>query len=1228
MARAAAACVAICVAAGLTSSISVHAATVPAGFEEALVATVPAPTALAFTPDGRLLIASQPGALYVYEHGVLVDTPALDLSSRICTELERGLLGVAVDPGFAANGFIYVFYTFDKFGGCAQSTVSSPVNRVSRFTLSIDNRVDVSSELILIDNIPSPDGGHNAGDVQIGRDGLLYVSVGDGRCDYRGDSGCAGQNDASRDQHVLLGKILRITRSGGIPAGNPFQGSDSVRCSATGRANPGQKCQETFAWGLRNPFRIAFDPNASATRFFINDVGQSTWEEIDEGIAGADYGWNVREGYCARSSTANCGAPPPGMTNPIYAYDHSGACTAISGGAFVPDSAWPAEYRGSYLFGDYVCERMFRLTQNADGTYSRTSFASGLGDGGPVTMIFGPFGGTQALYYTSYAGGGQVRRIAAATGNRAPSAVAAATPRSGPVPLAVRLDASGSSDPDGDPLTFTWTFGDGSPAAAGSVVTHTYPVPGRFTATLTARDTHGATHTASVTIDAGNTPPLPSITSPSAGARFAVGQSITLRGAATDAEEGTLADVRLSWTVILHHDEHTHPFLGPLAGNGAVFQAPAPEDLAATDTSYLEIRLTATDSQGASATVVRNFLPRLVDVTFNASPAGLTLTVNGAAVATPQTFTSWEGYQLRTHAPTQKDAAGQAWLFSSWSDGGAAASHTFVTPASAAAYAAEFVPAVATAPAADAYVRNGDHAALNFGASPELVVKHASNPDNQRQSFLRFEIASGGIGRAVLRLHGGLSSAGAVPVAAYGVTDTSWLEAALTWTTRPPRGSTELASAVAASTSRSWHEWDVTDYVKAERAAGRTALGFALITSVATQPYASFSSRSASSNRPELLIAEETGVPSPLPAGWLSRDIGAVGVPGSAAGAADSMTVSGAGGDVWGTSDAFHYAWMPLAGDGTVTARVSSVAGAHAWTKVGVMIRASTAPDSAHAFMLVSAGRGLAFQRRRSGGGASEHTSGGSGTAPRWVRLERRANVVTASVSTTGASWTVVGSDTIDLPSTALAGLAVTSHDATRPATGVFDHVRVEASGWQSADIGAVGLEGSASGSADAMTVTGAGADVWGTADAFHYAWMPVTGDATVTARVSSIAGAHAWTKAGVMIRAERAAGSAHAFMLVSSSRGLAFQRRPSVGAASVHTSGGSGTAPCWLRLVRRGNIVTAYVSATGESWTEVGSDTIDLPPTALLGLAVTSHDAGRLATGAFDNVRVHAGPP
>jgi hypothetical protein len=186
-----------------------------------------------------------------------------------------------------------------------------------------------------------------------------------------------------------------------------------------------------------------------------------------------------------------------------------------------------------------------------------------------------------------------------------------------------------------------------------------------------------------------------------------------------------------------------------------------------------------------------------------------------------------------------------------------------------------------------------------------------------------------------------------------------------------------------------------------------------------------------------------------LPAGWTNADIGSVGAAGSATfdPATATFTVKGAGADVWGTADAFQYAWRSLSGDGTIQARVVSVSNVNSWVKAGVMIRASTAPGSAHGFMLVSAGKGLAFQRRKASGGLSLNTYGGTGSAPNWVRLKRAGNVITASVSQNGTSWTVVGSDTIALGQSVLVGLAVSSHVRGTTATVRFDNVTVQPAG-------------------------------------------------------------------------------------------------------------------------------------------------------------------------------------
>ena len=678
------------------------ASTAPPNFSDELVTSVTSPTALAFTPDGRLLITRQSGELYVYQNGTLVGSPALDLSSVVCGNFERGLLGVAVDPAFTTTQHIFVYYTFRKFGVCSGDTgTTDPVNRVARFTLPISNVIDVNSQVVLLDNIPSPHGNHNAGDLHFGTDGLLYISAGDGGCKLgSGGTLCADQNDNARSLSLLSGKILRIGKDGSVPASNPFfSATGAHRCGTNPPESGSGPCQETFAWGLRNPFRFAFRPGTND--FYINDVGQDVWEEIDAGQAGADYGWNVREGHCRTSTMNDCGAPPAGMTNPIYDYAHNTGCFAITGGAFVPVGIWPSSYDGAYLFGDYGCGKVFQLVPGAGGNYSATPFITGLGGDSAVAMIFGPYSTTQALYYTTYTGGGQVRRVTfTGSVNRAPTAVAFASPTFGPVPLLVTLDATGSSDPDGDPLTFDWSLGDGSvlTGMTSLTVTHTYTPAGIYTATLTARDNRGGVSApATVRIDAGNTPPVPVILSPTLDTLFHVGQVITLTGVATDTQDGVLPDLALSWRVVLHHidqthpeNAHTHPYLPPTPGNHIAFVAPPPEDLDATALSHLEIQLTATDAWGASTTLTQTLEPQRVNVTFASQPDGLRLTVNSVPLTATQSITSWVSYALNVVALNPQPVGTVSWwVFDHWSDGGAAA-HTITTPLSDITYTMTF----------------------------------------------------------------------------------------------------------------------------------------------------------------------------------------------------------------------------------------------------------------------------------------------------------------------------------------------------------------------------------------------------------------------------------------------------------------------------------------------------------------------------------------------------------
>ena len=668
-------------------------------FSDTLLFGLGSPTDIAFTPDGRMLVTTQPGKLRVAVNGALQATAALDLSNVLCTNSERGLLGVAVDPDFANNHYIYLYHTFKRNGSCATNDLAnSPVNRVSRFTFDpATNTASRASEKVLIDNILSLNGNHNGGDLAFGSDGMLYVTVGDSGCQIGGGN-CAGANTNGKFLSNLNGKILRINKDGTIPATNPFVNANGARaCAGAGspatRLDDSQPCKEIFAYGLRNPFRFAFKPGTST--FYINDVGQDVWEEIDEGKLGANYGWNTREGMCVRNSTNNCGAPPAGLTNPLYAYGRGQGCKSITGGAFVPAGVFGTSFDGAYLFADYVCGKIFKLTGSGNNVQV-SDFATALGNSSVVGMAFGPSARGQSLYYRTYATGGQVRRIDY-TGvvNRAPTASFSASPSAAAAPpLAVHFDGSASADPDGDSLRYLWTFGDGaSTTTTTPTVDHTYTTSNKFTASLVVQDARGASSAAvTQTITTNNTPPVITLDQPTANATFVVGQSFTLSAHASDAQDGALPAQSLSWTVLLHHNsDHTHPYFGPTAGNNLTVPGAAPENLAATEQSYLEIQVTAKDSGGLTSTLSRELDAKHVALTFQTNPAGLSLRLNDELTVTgPRTITSWQGFKFAVQAPDQADAQGVRWTFASWSDGGAA-QHTLTTPASATTYTANFV---------------------------------------------------------------------------------------------------------------------------------------------------------------------------------------------------------------------------------------------------------------------------------------------------------------------------------------------------------------------------------------------------------------------------------------------------------------------------------------------------------------------------------------------------------
>ncbi len=315
----------------------------------------------------------------------------------------------------------------------------------------------------------------------------------------------------------------------------------------------------------------------------------------------------------------------------------------------------------------------------------------------------------------------------------------------------------------------------------------------------------------------------------------------------------------------------------------------------------------------------------------------------------------------------------------------------------------------------------------------------------------------------------------------------------------------------------------------------------------------------------------------------------------------------------------------------TVIARVATIGNTNSWAKGGVMIRETLAASSRHAMMVLTPGNGLAFQRRLTTGGFTTNTQGPIVAAPYWVKIVRLGNTLSGFASTDGVTWTLVGSDTVVMASSVFVGLPLSSHNASALCTATFDSTAVTVSTggplpppWVDADIGSPALAGSASYSGTVFTVNGAGIDIWGTSDQFHYVYQPMSNNnMTIIARVISLQNTDPWAKGGVMIRETLAANSRHAMMAVTSANGAVFQRRLATGGASTTTSGLPVAAPYWVKLVRQGTTFTGYASPDGVTWTLIGSDTITMATSVFVGLPVTSHSNPAIGTDTFDSVTV-----
>ncbi|NOT74369.1 MAG: T9SS type A sorting domain-containing protein [Cyclobacteriaceae bacterium] len=746
------------------SYFSTIAQTLPSGFERVIVggnpATMPFPTVMAFAPDGRIFVAQQAGALRVFKNDALLTTPFITLT--VNSSGERGLIGIALDPDFATNNYIYLYYTTD---------IGGTHNRISRFTADGDVALAGSEQILLELDPLSIATNHNGGALAFGPDGKLYVAIGEN-----------GRGANAQDLTTYHGKMLRINKDGSAPSDNPF--------FATGT----ERSRRFWAYGLRNPYTFTFHPISG--RLLVNDVGQDTWEEVNDAtIGGKNYGWPGSEGV-----TVN-----PAFTSPIFAYGHVGAgmtgC-ALTGGAFLSSTTtnYPSIYSEKYFIQDH-CSNWIYYFDPTEVNPTATLFGSNMGGQGlslslgpdgnlyylsrqtsrlyriaytppstpptitsqpqPVTIIQGqtatfnvlasgsvPFtyqwqkngvnisGATARIFTINNAqasDAGQYRAVVTNSVTSVSSNEALLTVNPPPAIPVITLQPVPRTVTAGQPATFT-VEANGAGALTYQWYRNGSALGGRTQSTLNIASTTAGdagnyhvdvmnangnvlSNTVSLTVNVVNQSPAAHIVTPISTDFYRAGALVPFEGTGTDPEDGTLPASAFMWDIHFHHNTHNHdqpPLHGIRSGNFDV-----PNRGETSSNVWFRFILTVTDSGGKESKDSVDVYPALSTLTFNTVPSGLTVLIDGQPMTTPLSFTSVEGLLRDIGVVDNPIIGNDAYIFSSWSVGGSA-SQTIATPQNDVTYTANF--SIVTGLEEELY-------ALTVYPNPASDVIHIANGD-------------------------------------------------------------------------------------------------------------------------------------------------------------------------------------------------------------------------------------------------------------------------------------------------------------------------------------------------------------------------------------------------------------------------------------------------------------------------------------------------------------------
>jgi uncharacterized repeat protein (TIGR01451 family) len=1030
----------------------------PAGFTQTTLASgLSRPVAMAFVPGGDIWIGEEGGTIVDYHNGAVQPTPVLTLPNVFLPQgSEDGLLGIAFDPNYATNHFVYISYTV----AVTQNNVTTGYARVSRFTAS-GNTINPATEKVFYQGDEAQALHHPGNDLQIGPDGKLWWSVGDNDPNiWNGET-----------LNNIYGKIIRFNLDGSIPPDDPF-------------VNVPRAAKGIYAWGLRNPFRFTFLPNGHA---MTADTGSSFWEELDTISAGGNYGWPWFEGNCF-----SCGT-----INPAYAYGHYTVDGAISAIAAYSGSTFPKAYDNVVFFVDYN-RRTIDAVTFAPGSNYTTEVSDNVFDtnaGTIADLVEGPDGN---LYFLSVFEG-TFNKISA-PGPFPPTAKATATPDAGPTPLTVNFSSAGSSDAFGKALTYSWKFGDGGTSTAANP-THKYTKSGTYTATLTV-SSGTQTGKATTTVVVGQTPPTASITAP---ATYNAGNTVKFSGSATDPVDGTLPAYRYTWQVDFMNNGVAvpaynagipGPFYGPVAGTtSGSFQIPT--DPSQVPGSFYRVTLTVTDSRGLKTVVTKDIKPNTTSWTVNDPTAGTGYFVDGAWHTGTYTTTDVVGvHHVLTGMALGQVNGTTGYRFSGWADG-SALTDSFTSAAAPATYTAKYEAATATLPTAWKSTDIGSPTtpgSTSYAAgSKSFYLDGAGTDEFQTQDQAHFVYQSmPGDGTIIARVRYQTNSSdwakAGLMIRQSTTVGAPWVNLLVTPDVSPNTpdingngcdangclsplppvipavgngvhmqvntGSEAVGAPLTGFTDpNKWlkltRQGDT--FTSYESTDGKTWTAIGTKTVSMTGPVDIGLFDNAHDNPQGTLLTTtafdhvkvtKVPVPGPLPAPWQDTDVGSPAIAGSAGYTAKTgtFTVNGAGADIFGTSDQFNYVYQPLAGDGngTIIARVTSQTNTSSNAKAGVIIKQSTTAGSNYILIAVNPGGTVKVQ----------YDFNGSTTATSiynfpnvWMKLVSLNGAFTAYLSGDGTNWTPILSKTLPITFPATVGLFECSHNTGQLGTATFDNV-------------------------------------------------------------------------------------------------------------------------------------------------------------------------------------------